>query len=93
MGKDLRFTINEDNEQMFFSNDKLEECQTLLRWIMMNLLRHQEMQWWLFLYVILTRPQHTQIGGETLFIDLSVRVSAEEISVRINELQKVNSIM
>ena len=30
MGKDLRFTINvEENEQMFFSNDKLEDCQTL----------------------------------------------------------------
>ena len=63
-----------------------------LRWIMMNLLWHKEIQWWLFLCVILTGPQHTQIGGETLFLDLSVRVFAEQISVWIVKLRKVNSV-
>ena len=44
--------------------------------------------WWLILCVNLTGRRDAQIAGETLFLDASVRVALEEISIWVGRLRK-----
>ena len=47
--------------------------------------------WWLILCVNLTWQRDAQIAGKTLFLDMSVRVILQEISVWLSRLRKVDS--
>lgn len=44
--------------------------------------------WWSILSVSLTKLRDARIAGKTLFLDMSVRMSLEEISIWINKLSK-----